>query len=701
VCSLLSAGTERAKIEVAERSLVGKARARPEAVRQVLESIADVGLISTYRKVRGRLDALSPLGYSCAGTIVAVGEGAEEFQVGDRVACAGAGCANHAEINFVPKNLCVRLPESPRPLAFDEAAFATVGAIALHGVRQAEVRVGETVAVVGLGLVGVLTVQILKAQGCRVVGLDPEGARARLSEELGGDAATTDARAAREHVLAFSGGAGADAVIITAGTASDTPVHVAGELCRDRGRAVVVGDVGMRLPRALYYEKELELRLSRSYGPGRYDPAYEEHGHDYPLGYVRWTERRNLEAFLDLVARDAVRVGPLVSHRFAGVQAPEAYRALRESAGALGVVLQWGDAHTEPPASRPATRPVAPPRRAVEGVVRVGLIGAGHFARDVILPTLRSRRDVVLRGVVTASGLAARDVERRYGFAYAADSPAALLADAEINAVVIATQHDTHAEFTAAALRAGKHVFVEKPLALNADQLADVVRAHRDAASDGSRVLQVGFNRRYAPATAAVRRFFAECREARLVSCRVNAGYLPPAHWLHDPSTGGGRIIGEGCHFLDLVTHLVPAEPVEVSTRVLPDAGRYRQDNALITVRFADGSVGVILYLANGEKRVGKERIEVFGGGATALIDDFRRATLAREGRVHRIGRWWSRQEKGHREQFAAFLDAVAGRRAPAMTVEEAVRTTRLTFGALESLRSGRPVPVGRPDWGR
>jgi len=695
--SLISAGTERAKLELAQRSLAGKAMARPEQARQVWEAVWRQGPLATWRKVSNRLEALEPLGYSCSGVVLARGEGAEDLQPGDRVACAGAGYANHAEIVFVPRNLCVKVPgaEGGMPgVSLEEAAFATVGAIAMQGVRQAEARVGELIGVVGLGLIGLLTVGILKAAGCRVLGLDPDPARRRVARELGAEAAEApDAPAALELAGARFGLPGCDAVILTAATASDGPVRLAGRLCRDRGRVVVVGNVGMDLPRGLYYEKELELRLSRSYGPGRYDPDYEEKGRDYPIGYVRWTERRNMEAFLALIAEGRLELRRLITHRFEIGQAEQAYRLISSGEPHLGVLLEYPRRAEAGQARVIAVAPRRPRAPAAGERVAIGLIGAGHFAQDVLIPALKASGRARLRAVATASGLTARSVAERFGFERAAAGAEPILEDPEIQAVVIATRHDAHARLAIEALRAGKHVFLEKPPATNAEQLEELAAACR--AQAGARLLMVGFNRRFAPAVKAVGEFLAASAEPRAMHYRVNAGYLPAGHWLHDPESGGGRIVGEGCHFVDLLMVLAGGPPVEVFARALPDLGRYRQDNVAALVAFADGSLGSLHYLANGDRGAGKEFLEISSGGATAAIEDFRRTTLRRGGRVRRLGSWWRGPDKGHRAEIEAFLQAVLQGGPSPIALEEMLCSMRATLAVRESLRLGRPVRLG------
>ncbi len=694
--SLISAGTERSAVEVARKSLVGKAKARPDQVKQVLDSVRSAGLSETYQRVRSRLDQLSPLGYSSAGIVVEAGAGAEGFGVGDRVACAGGGYATHADYTFIPKNLCV--PAGDVPL--DEAAFGTVGAIALQGVRQADVRVGESVAVIGLGLIGLLTVQILKAAGCRVLGVEPDEERAALARSLGCDGTTAPGEGAVDQAAELSGGAGVDAALITAATSSSGPVSMAGRLCRDRGTVVMVGATGMEVPRSIYYDKELDFRLSRSYGPGRYDPSYEEKGQDYPIGYVRWTEGRNIAAFVDLVGQGRIQLRPLITHTFPIDRAADAYDLITEGTEPhIAVVLDYGLDEAEAGAG-PARIVIGEAgTEAGTGVrkdgVGIGLVGAGSFATGVLIPALAAADGARLEGVASASGLSARSAAENHGFRYAASDAAALLEDDAVDALVVATRHDSHAELVVAALEARKPVFVEKPLAVDEEGLSAILEA---AAEVDAAAVMVGFNRRFAPTTTALKDHFRDVVEPLALHYRVNAGFLPETHWLHDPELGGGRIVGEGCHFVDLLMYLAASRPVEVYARALPDGGRYRQDNVAVQIRFANGSLGTLQYLANGDKRMPKERLEVSGGGAMGILDDYKRLTLARGGDIQKEGRGpLAKQDKGHRAEIAAFVDAVRSGASLPISLGEAALVTATTFRILDSLRSGQPEPVRPP----
>lgn len=684
--SLISAGTERSKVEVAKKSLLGKALARPDQVRLALDMVRQAGLAATYHKVSARLSALSPLGYSSAGVVVYAGAHAGDLRPGDRVACAGAGYANHSEYVYVPRNLCARVPPE---VSLDDAAYATVGAIALQGVRQAAVTLGEAVGVIGLGLLGLLTVQFLKASGCRVVGLDPDPLRRDLALGLGADAALGPSDATVEASARALSPAGLDAVILCAATSSSEPVRLAGQLCRERARVVVVGAVGLEVPRSPFYEKELDVRMSRSYGPGRYDPGYEERGCDYPIGYVRWTEGRNLDAFLDLLAQKRVSVSSLTTHRFGIEEAERAYELLENKRGEpyLGILLQYGEAATESPAVTQGIA-VAPARTAVPGQLGLGLLGAGSFAQSMLLPHLSQDKRVQLRAVATSSGLTARSVAERAGFERCASDSEDVINDAGVGLIVIATRHDSHAPLACRALAAGKAVFVEKPLALDDEQLESVVEAWRGAQHP---FLMVGFNRRFAPLVVSLKSFLAASPEPMALHYRVNAGHVPPAHWVQDPETGGGRIIGEVCHFVDLLAHLSGSQPREVYGMALPDGGRYCRDNVAVTLRFDNGSVGTITYVANGDRAVPKERIEVFTGGRAGILEDFRTLTLAEGGRQRRES---SGQDKGHAAEMRLLVEAVRGGSASPVPFPEAVAATRATLAVLQSLATGQPISL-------
>lgn len=683
--SLLSAGTERAVAQAAQMSLVSKALARPELVRQAFERVAQDGLLATIEAVRGQLDEPVAIGYSAAGTVIGYDEpGRATFTPGDRVACAGAGFANHAEILCVPRHLCVPVPAG---VTIDDAAFGTVGAIALHGVRLAQLEVGATVAVIGLGLLGQLAAQIVSASGCRVLGVDLASDRVALARDLGVDAATTPEEAP-DLAAALTGGIGVDAVLITADTPSSDTVALAGAIARDRATVVAVGSVGLNLPRATYYRKELKFLVSRSYGPGRYDPAYELEGHDYPVGYVRWTEHRNIGAFLDLVARGRVRVAPLITHRFPVISAPSAYDVItgKSRERFLGVLLTYPNAADPTPVVRTAQLGATRERASARG--RIGVLGAGGFAKSVLLPAFKAA-DAQLIGIASRQGLSAKACAERFGFDYCATDERRILTDPDIDAVVIATRHREHAAQVVAAAAAGKDVFVEKPLCINESELSDIERAFSQP--DAPR-LMVGFNRRFAPLAVRLRAFFADTGQPLVAHYRVNAGRVPPDHWVHDPAEGG-RFVGEAGHFIDCLGWLVNARPVTVTASSQVQAGSVMDENIVVTITYESGSVATLSYVVTGDRGLGKERIEVHGAGRSAVLDDFRQLHLYRGGRSsterHRL-----RQDKGHRTECLAFVRAIVRGEPSPIPLHDLITTTRLTLMAVESARSQATISV-------
>lgn len=702
--SLVSAGTERASSEFASKSLLKKAQARPDLVRDVIAKVRRDSIFSAVQTVRSRLDQPQALGYSSAGTIVAVGEGVTDLQPGDRVACAGAGFAVHAELACVPRLLMARIPARDSAglddeVSFDEAAFTTVGAVALHGIRTAEAKLGDLVAVIGLGLLGQLTLQLLKAAGCRVLGMDIVASRAELASRLGCDAVAVSASGFRDLCLEQSHGAGVDSVLITAETPSSQPVNLAGALARDRAIVVAIGTVGLEIERKAYFEKELDFRISRSYGPGRYDVAYEQKSRDYPIGYVRWTETRNMEAFLQLLAERKVNVDALITHRFPIERAHGAYEIItgKSDEPFLGVLIQYSGTCDEARTLRLVPSPVDTSETTVSpsaGQVKVGLLGAGVFATGTLIPATKVSNDTSLIGVCTATGARSRYAAEKFGFGYCTTDENQLLRDQAINAVVIATRHHLHAAQVLAALREGKHVFCEKPLCLGEYELAAIVRAYLKPAPHQRTTLLVGFNRRFAPMTARMKLFAGNISEPLALHCRVNAGYLSPDHWVNDREQGGGRVLGEVCHFVDLLMFLAASPIIEVEGRSLANSSRYSGDNVLISMRFANGSQGTIHYLANGDRSVSKERVEIFGGGAVAMLEDFRRLELTRNGRTETVRARW-RQDKGHRNEWTAFVEAIQKKRHDApIPFHEIVCSTLATIRTQESLATGMPLAV-------
>ena len=672
--SLVSAGTERALVEFAGKSLLGKARSRPDLMRQVLDKARREGLLNAAQTALGRLDESMPLGYSSAGTIVELGQGVQGLRVGQRVACAGGGYAVHAEYVTVPKNLVAALPNS---VDFESAAFATLGAIGLHGFRLAEVQIGARVAVIGLGLLGQLALSIAAAAGCEVLGIDINPSRVALAKKRG--FSSIGRTGAEKAALTRSQGQGFDAVLICADTESNDPVELAGEVARDRARVVAIGAVGLQVPRRTYYAKELNLIVSRAYGPGRYDPGYEEAGLDYPIGYVRWTEGRNLQAFMDLLGRGEVEVGSLVSHRFDIGKAPEAYDLIRGKQPFLGVLITYPQRGRKKPKRQlsVSSRPISKDK------IGLGVLGAGNFARQTLLPALKTLRGLEFVGVASASGRGATVLARRFGFRYAASDEAQILKDKQVDAVAVLTRHNLHPAQSVAALKAGKAVFCEKPLAIDEDGLAKVEIA---LTRKGAPLFTEGFNRRFAPLSRDLQGFLEGRSEPLAAAFRVNAGPLPANHWLNDPAQGGGRLVGEGCHFIDYLIFLVGAPPVSVSTAALSGEGDGPQDNLQVTLKFPDGSLGTLNYLSNGDRSLPKERLEVFCGGKVAVLDDFRSLDLTNDGHTRGIRR---SQDKGHKAIWQAFLSSLKTGGPPPIPYEQLFGGARAAFTALRSLETG------------
>lgn len=688
--SAISAGTERATLELSSKSLLAKAKARPDLVKQVIAYARQNGVKAAYQKVHAKLDSLTTLGYSCAGEVIAVGDGVREFRPGDLVACGGGSYANHAEINFVPRNLAAHIPPQVSTAA---ASLTTIGAIAMQGIRQASAHIGETVAVIGAGLVGVLTIQIARAAGCRVVAIDLSPERVRRAREFGADLAlVSDDPALGPKIREFSR-YGVDAAILTAATDSTEPMEMAADILRDRGRIIVVGAVGMGVSRANMYHKELSLGLSRSYGPGRYDPQYEEDGVDYPIGYVRWTERRNMEAFLDLLASGQVNVTPLLEYRYPIIDGAKAYADLKT--GRYTSILEYDGASSQVP--KPVTAAIAPgPRTGNE--VRVGCIGAGSFASSVIFPILQSIKGVRLEAVATISGAGAASAQRAYGFR-AAKQPSELLNDPNIDALFVLTRHNAHATYALSALGTNKPLFIEKPLAVDRQQLAQLKEAYaRQAGTGPTPFVMVGFNRRFAPFTEKILEFFAGRREPMLVHARINAGHIPHDHWIH---ADGGRIVGEFCHFADWARFIIGSPIRSVTAAALPDGARYNLDNLAVLLKFADGSVANLLYLANGDRAVPKEFFEVFCQGAVARLDDFRALELARNGKVQKFR---GLQDKGHRQELESTIEAIRSGNPSPISFEELLDVTETTFLVQDALANAevpwlpRQVPADSAD---
>ena len=677
--SLVSAGTERFVVELARKSLLGKARARPDHVRRILTKIRQEGLLVTAQQVMAKLEEPMPLGYSAAGIILECGRRIQDLKPGDRVAAV----APHAEAVAIGRNLCAKLPDT---VSFEEGAYTSVAAIALEGVRLARVTLGERVLVIGLGLIGQITVALLKAQGCRVFGTDVHSVKLDQAAAIGADAVAVGAP--REAVLAFSGGNGIDAVIITAATASNQPIEFAADACRPKGRIVLVGVSGLQLPRPPFFEKELEFTVSRSLGPGRADPLYEEKGIDYPIGQARWTARRNMECVLELIADGRLPVGKLTTHRFPIDQAAAAYELI--TAGkepCVGVLIDYPD--ESPPLFRKldlAGQPVP------KGFARVSMIGAGNFARLVLLPLLAKARDISLRGLCSANGLNATETGRKYEFAYAASDWREITGDAETDIVFVMTRHNLHAEIVVEALRKGKHVFVEKPLCITMEEL-EAIAACVSELKDRCPVLTVGFNRRFARGIGVLRAHFGQAAPLS-ISYRFAVPELDPSSWPQDDETGGGRIIGEACHAIDTCVALAQSPPVRVYAESAGNAGGVKttDDRIFITLRHENGSISSISYQAGGAHSGLTERVEVFGGGRAATLEGWDRIELWTGKGRSKAG---AGRDKGHAAEVHCFLEACRHPGSWPIPWNHIVGSTWASLMAVRSLREGIPIDQG------
>lgn len=671
--SVISSGTERSSVQTAQASMIGKARSRPDLVRQVMDNVKREGLAATYEKVRNRLDNYKELGYSSAGVVL--DSSVPDFRVGDRVACAGV--AFHAEEIVVPKNLVAKIPDR---VTFESAAFTTVSAIAMQGVRQAEAELGAIVGVIGTGLLGLITIQLLKAAGCTVIGIDVSDANFPMALSMGCDAVMHSDHDAVTKIGELTRGYGCDAVIITASTKSNDPVHLAMHLSRKKGKVVVVGAVGMDIQRSPFYEKEIDFRISCSYGPGRYDPVYEMQGQDYPYGFVRWTENRNMQAALDLMAQGKLDCLPLISHRFQIKDALKAYDIVTGKTNEKHLVVLVEYPHEDPQTSqRPQLAPTPLPEKRTTGP-RVGFIGAGNFAQSYLLPHLK-KAGVMLTGVVTTTPSHAQATMKKFGFGYGDTAAERILTDEETDTVFIATRHDSHAGYVIEALRQGKRVFVEKPLAVDESQLGAISEAWNNASSG---VLMTGFNRRFSRPWVDIKEWFSGIVGPYALSYRVNAGVLPPNHWLRDGSQGG-RLVGEVCHFVDCMTFITGARPVSVFCEALTGGRQdwHHGDNTIMTVSFADGSVGTVAYLASGDSSVPKEFCEIHAGGRSAIMNNFTEVEFYKD-RKKKSRRYDG--TKGHKEEIAHFLSLLKGESMSRLTVQEQVDVTRTTLRAMESL---------------
>jgi len=690
--SLISVGTEKLMIEMGQKSLLGKARARPDLVRQAWAKAKKEGFLSVYKEAMNRLDEPISLGYSAAGVVLEVGSGVSGFSSGDRVAAAGAGFASHAEVVWVPENLIVPIPEG---VEFEAAAFVMLGGIALHGVREAALTLGERAVVIGLGLLGLLSVQLLKAQGCRVIGVDLDRQKCELAKEMGADLALVPGQDEVEAAITnFTGGRGADAVLIVSASKDNQPLLLAEAVARERARLVLVGVADLTLTRKAFWEKELSFSVSKAAGPGSIAPLYEAKGFDYPIAYVRWTERRNLEAFLDLLSQGRVRVNRLITHRFPIQEALPAYELiLKNQEPYIGVILSYPEFETtdakpnEPARKVQLTAPAARPESAAPGAV--GLIGGGMFTKNILLPALKQVHNLHLGGVATTTGVTAQHIARKFGFAYATTDYREILGDPGIGSVLITTRHNLHGRLVLEALAAGKHVFVEKPLCLTEAELQEIISAY-----DGTRLLMVGFNRRFAPLAQEVKKFLAGRCTPLVMSYRVNAGYIPPDSWVHDPEVGGGRLLGEVCHFIDFLHYLSGSPAVQVSAVALSGAlGQYRRDdNFMLSLTFQDGSVGNIIYTAKGTKSFSRERFEIFAEESVAVIEDFRRGLLVQGGRSRSLKKL--SMDLGYRGEMEFFSQNVQKGSDYDIVFEQYIASSEATLKAAMALTTGETQKI-------
>lgn len=684
--SLVSAGTERNLVEFAQKSLVGKARSRPELMKQVLEKARREGLITTMQSAFNRLDQPLALGYSSAGTVLEIGADVRDFQPGDRVVCAGGGYAVHAEYGLVPINLTAHLPDE---VSFEEGAFSTIGAIALNGFRLAKPQLGERIAIIGLGLLGLITAQLADSAGCNVVGMDINPSRLRFAKKIGINALSK--KQLIEQYQSLTKGIGFDHVLICADTPSNDTVTLAAQIARDRGHIISLGVVGLDLPRKPFFEKELFFQVSRSSGPGRYDHHYEEEGNDYPIGYVRWTEGRNLAAFVEQIRERKININPLITHTFEISQAIKAYELVtgKIKEDYLGILLKYPQSEVTHPKLLPITA-YTDPNLSNNDAIRLGVIGAGNYANAVFIPAIRSIPNISFVAIASSTGLNAQNSARKFGFKIATASEKEIISNPQINTIAVLTRHDSHANLTIKSLRSGKNVYCEKPLALKSE---DLKKIEKELIKKNHSHLMVGFNRRFAPFSIKLKEFFKDRSEPVYINYRVNAGYLPPSHWLHQSMIGGGRLIGEACHFIDLVSYLIGKPAVEVNVIGLPDTGKYSQDNFLITMQFQDGSIGSVSYLANGNKNYSKEYLEVFCAGKIGVINDFRSIELTDDQKRKKISSHL-RQDKGHRSAFSAFVSSISNDDQDPIQYTDLIHSSYTSLACDYSLKTHQKVNI-------
>ena len=693
--SLISIGSERSVIELGEKSLLGKAKARPDLVKRFMEKGKKEGFVKTFKEALERLDNPTPLGYSSAGMVVEVGKDVHSFSRGDKVACIGAGYALHTEYITVPENLCCKIPDN---ISFEEASFGMLGIIALHGIRCAKLTFGESVAVIGLGLLGLLTVQILKAYGCKVIGTDIDSKKNEMAKTFGADYVFASDDDFKNGIEMATNGYGADAVIITTATKSDVPVNTAVDITRYGGRIVLVGVADIHPQRNEMWHKEVEIIVSKAGGPGTLDPFYENKGVDYPLGFVRWTENRNLEEFLRLIAEKKVDVKSLITHRFKIEQAESVYKDIMEGKGGpyIGVVLEYpekGDGF-EIRGERiiKIQEPVASNLSAITSKVSIGVIGAGLFGKALLLPALKKIKDVRFHTLSTSSSANTYYTGEKYGFENCATDYKEVLGNNEVNAVLILTPHSLHASMVIEALKAGKHIFVEKPLCINEDELNEIIDTYSSLITHHSPlVLMVGYNRRFSPHAVKVSEYLKVRQDPMIINYRVNAGFVPSEHWVHSQEEGGSRIVGEVCHFVDLMQYLTKSNPIRVYAERISanNTTSLNSDNVVITLKFQDGSVGNIIYSASGDKAYSREQIEIFSEGNTIVINDYKRTDFHKSGSKKSYKTF--NREMGYKEEMQHFFDVVRGKSIPGILQEEIFYSTLTVLKINSSLASGKP----------
>ena len=678
VASLISVGTEKASVKSGQSSLIQRAKAQPDQVKQVYEYFKKEGLKSTINKVLSKLDSYKQFGYSAAGIVVE--STCDEFKPGDSVAVGGAQIATHSEYISAPKNLTVKIPDG---VSFNDAAYTTVGSIAMQGARQADMRLGETVVVLGLGLLGLITVQLMKASGCRVIGMDINDSNFELAKKFGCDAVFISSKDASNQVKAQTRGLGADAVIITASSGSNEPLEISLDLARKKGKVIVVGAIAMDVPRSPFYEKEIDIRISCSYGPGRYDSAYEDDGIDYPAPYVRWSENRNMQSILDLVQAKTLDVNTLTTHKFNIEAAQSAYKLiLSGEEKSIGVILEYPD-------NSKSEKTISIPKNKVNpsSDIKIGFIGAGAFAQSSLLPHIKTA-NCAFTGVTTATPANAKAVAGRWGFEKASTDSMGLIEDKNVNLLFCASKHDSHAKYVLKAIECGKPIFVEKPLAINEQEFGEIESALQ---KKGGRVM-VGFNRRFSKPFEAINKFFAERRDPMTIIYRVNAGFIPKNHWIQN-SEQGGRIVGEACHFIDCMIYLTKALPVKIYAESITsdNAAVMNADNVSINIKFSDGSIGTVIYASSGDSSVEKEYCEVYAENSTAIMKNFKSVEFYRAKKMTKAEYDGT---KGHKEEVLASIKAIRDGKDFPISFEEIKGATLATFAAVESLNSGVPVRI-------